>query len=509
MPPAPGDEPEHGTHALTSASTVDEEFAALRDYVPGDDVRRIHWRSTARRGNPVVRQFDVPWQRRTTVLLDLRAGPSEAAFERAVSAAASVVELVSRRDELVRLVTTAGEDSGFVPAAEHLDELLDRLAVVLPLPVQRDRPAPLLAMLGQLGTSGTGRLVTCTAGLNDVDAAWRRRRDQRGRTARRGRDRSRRPTAARSAEPAGGRRPRPRARRGVGVDRRCRQPHTGRAAMSHPPDPGAARRTALAVAEARPARAGARGRRVVHATVPGVGLARSAGRPRRGRLGGGSSRTRRAGLRVAVSVAVQYAVGILVLSWMFAPGTLRWSCRHPTTWRVLADEVAASFSSFSELVAPVPATDGFLVVIAAAMWVIAGFADIAAVRFRAPSQAAVPYVSTFAAVGILAGTAAAPLPRVLFALALAVYAAAQLALAATERRWVGGRAAPGSTSRVRGRARRGTGRGAGRRGPGPATAGQRRAGHRPARARARATARAPWSARSSGSVRCSATAATR
>jgi uncharacterized protein (DUF58 family) len=170
MPPAPGDEPEHGTHALTSASTVDEEFAALRDYVPGDDVRRIHWRSTARRGNPVVRQFDVPWQRRTTVLLDLRAGPSEAAFERAVSAAASVVGLVSRRDELVRLVTTAGEDSGFVPAAEHLDELMDRLAVVVPLPIQRDRPAPLLAMLGQLGTSGTGRLVTCTAGLNDVDA---------------------------------------------------------------------------------------------------------------------------------------------------------------------------------------------------------------------------------------------------------------------------------------------------------------------------------------------------
>lgn len=170
MPAAPGDEPEHGTHALTSASTVDDEFAALRDYVPGDDVRRIHWRSTARRGSPVVRQFDVPWQRRTTVLLDLRAGPDEASFERAVSAAASIVQLVSRRDELVRLVTTAGADSGFVPAAEHLDDLMDRLAVVGVDPPHRDRPQPLLAMLGQIGRAGTGRLVTCTAGLTAHDA---------------------------------------------------------------------------------------------------------------------------------------------------------------------------------------------------------------------------------------------------------------------------------------------------------------------------------------------------
>jgi uncharacterized protein (DUF58 family) len=171
LPPAPGDEPEHGTHSLTSASSVDEEFAALRDYVPGDDVRRIHWRSTARRGTPVVRQFDVPWQRRTTVLLDLRAGPDELAFERAVSAAASVVQLVARRDELVRLVTTDGADSGFVPAAEQRDELMDRLAVVTVDPPDRTRPEPLLGTLGQLDRARTGRLVTCSAGLRTQDVA--------------------------------------------------------------------------------------------------------------------------------------------------------------------------------------------------------------------------------------------------------------------------------------------------------------------------------------------------
>jgi uncharacterized protein (DUF58 family) len=171
MPPAPGDEPEHGTHSLTSASTVDEEFAALRDYVPGDDVRRIHWRSTARRGAPVVRQFDVPWQRRTTVLLDLRAGADEAAFERAVSAAASVVLLAAARDELVQLLTTDGIDSGHVPAAEHADELMDRLAVVTVDAPRRDRPEPLLGLLRELGGADTGRVVTCSAGLTAADAA--------------------------------------------------------------------------------------------------------------------------------------------------------------------------------------------------------------------------------------------------------------------------------------------------------------------------------------------------
>ncbi len=171
MPAAPGDEPEHGTHALTSASTVDDEFAALRDYVPGDDVRRIHWRSTARRGAPVVRQFDVPWQRRTVVVLDLRPGVDDEAFERAVSAAASVVALVERRDELVRLLTTGGADSGFVPASEHRDELMDRLAMIVAVPTDRHRPAPLLGMLGQLSGSDGGRVVTCTAGFNSADAA--------------------------------------------------------------------------------------------------------------------------------------------------------------------------------------------------------------------------------------------------------------------------------------------------------------------------------------------------
>ena len=170
LPPTVGEEPEHGSRSLTSSSTVDEEFASLREYVSGDDIRRIHWPSTARLGTPVVRQFDVPWQRRTTVLVDRRSAVHDpASFERAVSAAASVVELAASRDELVRLVTTDGADSGFVPAVRELDELIDRLAV-MELDDGEHRGDQLAATLDHLRRSSVGRPVLCT-GVVDGSAA--------------------------------------------------------------------------------------------------------------------------------------------------------------------------------------------------------------------------------------------------------------------------------------------------------------------------------------------------
>ncbi len=178
LPRAIGDEPEHGTRVLTSTSTVDEEFAAMRPYTVGDDIRRIHWRTTARTGEPVVRQYDQPWQRRTTVLVDLRRSPysaphpsgdlrfDEPAFERAVSAAASLVRLSADGGELVRLISTDGTDSGFVAADAGLDDLLDRLAAVEPTVTVPGAAAPLSAALAPLGTRPSGRLVTVTGRLS-------------------------------------------------------------------------------------------------------------------------------------------------------------------------------------------------------------------------------------------------------------------------------------------------------------------------------------------------------
>jgi uncharacterized protein (DUF58 family) len=186
LPAAPGDEPEQGVRALTSLSTVDEEFSALRSYVPGDDIRRIHWPTTARTGSPVMRQFDLPWQHRTTVVLDARGSShTGASFERAVSVAASLVQLAATRGELVRLVTTAPGAAGrrsradselrFVSAREHLDALMDRLAAVVlhdapDGPDPRDEP-DLVATARRIAPTASGRLVVCTGAAGGSELA--------------------------------------------------------------------------------------------------------------------------------------------------------------------------------------------------------------------------------------------------------------------------------------------------------------------------------------------------
>lgn len=133
LPPAPGDEPEHSTRSPTATATMDEEFAALRDYVAGDDIRRIHWASTARRGAPVVRHFEQPWLRRVTVLVDRCTDGDPDAFERVVSAAASVLGLAARAEVLVRVLDSHGGDTGFVAADESAEALTDQLAVLTPV----------------------------------------------------------------------------------------------------------------------------------------------------------------------------------------------------------------------------------------------------------------------------------------------------------------------------------------------------------------------------------------
>lgn len=124
-------DPHAGRLRTSSSSQNGEEFHALRLYVPGDDLRRVHWRATAHHDDLLVRQDELPWQARTTVLLDTRrAAHTDASFELAVSAAASVVAAAWRRRDLVRLVTTDGIDLGFAAGQEHADAIAEHLATV-------------------------------------------------------------------------------------------------------------------------------------------------------------------------------------------------------------------------------------------------------------------------------------------------------------------------------------------------------------------------------------------
>ncbi len=129
---------ESRSRAIASAG---EDDAGTREYRDGDDLRRVHWRSTARLGQLMVRREEQPWQARCTLLLDSRAiahggdGPASS-FEWAVSAAASVGVHLVRNGYFVRLLTDTG---AHVASAAHDPSgvgsdfegaLLDALAVV-------------------------------------------------------------------------------------------------------------------------------------------------------------------------------------------------------------------------------------------------------------------------------------------------------------------------------------------------------------------------------------------
>jgi uncharacterized protein (DUF58 family) len=133
--------------------------------VVGDDLRRIHWPSTARHDELLVRHQEQPWQGRTTVLLDVRRASHDAvSLELAVSGAASVVMANGGRRDLVRLVTTEGTDSGFGVGPTHVEALLEHLAVV-----EASGGASLRTMLDVLERSGGGALVVMVAQTTNAE----------------------------------------------------------------------------------------------------------------------------------------------------------------------------------------------------------------------------------------------------------------------------------------------------------------------------------------------------
>jgi len=100
--------------AFASGSAED---VTVREYRRGDDLRRVHWRSSAHAGELMVRREEQPWQSRATLFLDTRSGAhrgrgAASSLERAVSVAASVAVHLVQRGFRVRLVTASGEEQG-------------------------------------------------------------------------------------------------------------------------------------------------------------------------------------------------------------------------------------------------------------------------------------------------------------------------------------------------------------------------------------------------------------
>jgi uncharacterized protein (DUF58 family) len=154
-----------------------EEFYTLREYVQGDDLRKIHWASTAKRRTYMIRQEETPWHTRATILLDdgmLHDGSVDASsFERAVEAAASIVDLYHRSSYSSRLLAAGGATIDSAKGADHMHRCLDLLATIEPTTSQRDRPDPVLARLAELqsGPNAEGTLVFIGGSLSDATVA--------------------------------------------------------------------------------------------------------------------------------------------------------------------------------------------------------------------------------------------------------------------------------------------------------------------------------------------------
>jgi uncharacterized protein (DUF58 family) len=103
-----------GFTSKPSVGAGGEDFYALRPYEMGDDLRRVHWASTARQDELMIRQDELPWQGRITVLADLRSSVhTPASLEVVLSAVASIVRSSILDQRQVRLLATDGTDTGF------------------------------------------------------------------------------------------------------------------------------------------------------------------------------------------------------------------------------------------------------------------------------------------------------------------------------------------------------------------------------------------------------------
>ncbi|NYF97037.1 DUF58 domain-containing protein [Janibacter cremeus] len=149
-----------------------EDDIGVREYRIGDDLRRIHWRSTARTGETMVRQDEEPARRRALVVLDDRARVhagtgNGGSFEWAVTAAASITALLLGERFEVHLHLASDEVGRAVPL-ETIDLALDLLAAVQPS--EQTSAQSMVEALEDFAQHGGGLVVTVIGALAHQDA---------------------------------------------------------------------------------------------------------------------------------------------------------------------------------------------------------------------------------------------------------------------------------------------------------------------------------------------------
>jgi uncharacterized protein (DUF58 family) len=166
LPAMAGNWPGDGEQGRRTITASGEDDVAPREYRVGDSLHRVHWRSTARYGELMVRREEQHWRNSASLFLDTRrssyagSGPASP-FEIAVIATASVGVHLFGNGFDARLVTDTGEING---TGSFQDTLLDTLAVI-----GHSNRRELREAVSSL-TAGSGQVIAVVSHLSADDA---------------------------------------------------------------------------------------------------------------------------------------------------------------------------------------------------------------------------------------------------------------------------------------------------------------------------------------------------
>jgi uncharacterized protein (DUF58 family) len=124
---------QEGGVALAANVGRSEEFVALREYRHGDPLRHIHWRSWAKTGKPIVKEFEDEFFVRHALVLDtFDDEPNSEVLEEAVSVAASFACTILTQESLLDLLFVGNQSYCFTAGRglAHADQILEILASV-------------------------------------------------------------------------------------------------------------------------------------------------------------------------------------------------------------------------------------------------------------------------------------------------------------------------------------------------------------------------------------------
>ncbi len=136
-----------GGVALASSIGDSEEFASMRDYRPGDPLRKIHWKSWAKTGKPIVKEFQDEFYVRHGLVLDtFHDVQHDEIFEEAVSIAASFACSVQTQESLLDLIFVGPETYCFT-SGRSLAQVDRTLEILSSVNVCIDKPFGILPPL--------------------------------------------------------------------------------------------------------------------------------------------------------------------------------------------------------------------------------------------------------------------------------------------------------------------------------------------------------------------------